>query len=124
MKYLTKLHNHFVIVPVDKAPKNVGIICKSFHLLVLNNEIMRSGNFILSNITVHDKVSKYSSILKEKHNNSFKHSNLPYIYWIPKFHKYSVDFSFITSGKYMVINTFSKFIGICLEHLLEANLIV
>ena len=45
MKYLTKLHNHYGIVPVDKAPKNVGIICKSFYLQVPNNEIMKSGNF-------------------------------------------------------------------------------
>ena len=45
MKYLTKLRNHFVLVPVDKAPKNVGIICKSFYLQVLNNEIMKSGVF-------------------------------------------------------------------------------
>ena len=66
---LTKLHtSHFVIVPGDKAPKNVGIIYKSFYLQVLNNDF-----------TVHDIVSKYSSILKEKHNNSFKHSNLPFI---------------------------------------------
>ena len=121
MKYLTKLHNHFVIIPVDKAPKNVGNICKSFYLQVLNNEIMKSGNFILSDFTVHDIVSKYSPILKEIHNNSFKHSNLPFILWIPKFHKYPVDFRFITSGKYMVINTFSKFIGICLNQLLEVE---
>ena len=62
-----KLHNHFAIVPVDKAPKNDGIICKSFYLQVLDNEIMKSGNFILSDFTVHGIVSNYSSILKEKH---------------------------------------------------------
>ena len=45
MKYLMKLHNHFGIVPVGNAPKNVGIICKSFYLQVLNNKIMKSGNF-------------------------------------------------------------------------------
>ena len=63
MKYLTKLLNHFVIVPADSAPNNFGIICKSFYLQVLNNEIMKSGNFILSDFTVHAIVSKYSSIL-------------------------------------------------------------
>ena len=95
---------------MDKGPKNIGIICKYFYLQMLNDEIVKSGI-----------VSKYSSILKEKHNVSFKQSYLPFIYWIPKFHKYPVDFRFITSGKNTVINTLSKFIGICLKHLLDVG---
>ena len=88
---------------------------------MLNDEIVKSGNFTQSNYTVPDIVSKYSSILKEKHNISFKQSNLPFIYWIPKFHKYPVDFRFITSGKNTVINTLSKFIDICIKHFLDVE---
>ena len=75
MVYMEELHNHFIIVPVDKVPKNIGIICKYFYLQTLNDEIVKSGNFTQSNYTVPDIVSKYSSILKEKHNISFKQSN-------------------------------------------------
>ena len=121
MVYMEELHNHFIIVPLDKAPKNIGIICKYFYLQMLNDEIIKSGDFTQSNYTVPDIVSKYSSILKEKHNISFKQSNLPFLYWISKFHKYPVDFRFITSGKNTVINTLSKFIGICLKHLLDVE---
>ena len=28
--YMEDFHKHMVIVPVDKAAKNVGIICKAF----------------------------------------------------------------------------------------------
>ena len=118
---MEELRNHFIIVPMDRAPKNIRIICKYFYLQTLNDEIVKSGNFTQSNYTVPDIVSKYSSILKEKHNISFKQPNLTFIYWIPKFHKYPVDFRFITSGKNTVINTLSKFIGICLKHLLDVG---
>ena len=30
-RYLEDLHDHFVIVPADKAPNNVVFICKAFY---------------------------------------------------------------------------------------------
>ena len=66
---------------------------------------MKSGNFILSDFSVHDIVANITIPL----------NILTYVLYIG--FKYPVDFRFITSGKYMLINTFSKFIGICLKHL-------
>ena len=41
---LTKLHKDLVMVPVDKAGNNIAIICKSYYISLLNNEIL-SSNF-------------------------------------------------------------------------------
>ena len=36
---LKKLKENFILVPVDKAPRNIAIICKRFYMTVLINEI-------------------------------------------------------------------------------------
>ena len=46
-------------------------------------------------------------------------NNLPFIYWIPKFHKNSIGFRYITSGKYTCVNGMSKKHSACLKSLLE-----
>ena len=38
-QYMNYLHDRFVIVPVDKASNNFGIVCKSFYLDVIKNEL-------------------------------------------------------------------------------------
>ena len=38
-QYIKYLHDRFVIVPVDKANNNFGIVCKSFYLDVIKNEL-------------------------------------------------------------------------------------
>ena len=47
-QYINYLHDRFVIVPVDKASNNFGIVCKSFYLDVIKNEldISDDGNII------------------------------------------------------------------------------
>ena len=47
-KYINYFHDRFVIVPVDKANNNVGIMCKSFYLDFIENEqgISDDGNII------------------------------------------------------------------------------
>ena len=47
-QYINYLHDSFVIVPVDKASNNFGIVCKSFYLDVIKNElgISDDGNII------------------------------------------------------------------------------
>ena len=37
-RYLKALHDHFAIVPADKAPNNVVFICKSFYYSCLRKE--------------------------------------------------------------------------------------
>ena len=47
-QYINYLHDRFVIVPVDKASNNFGIVCKSFYLDVIKNKlgISDDGNII------------------------------------------------------------------------------
>ena len=47
-QYINYLHDRFVIVPVDEASNNFGIVCKSFYLDVFKNElgISDDGNII------------------------------------------------------------------------------
>ena len=42
-RYLEDLHDHFVIVPADKAPNNV-FICKAFYYSCLREELDYSDN--------------------------------------------------------------------------------
>ena len=39
IEYLNELHEKFVLVPIDKAAKNVAIICKKYHVTVILKEI-------------------------------------------------------------------------------------
>ena len=40
--------NKFVVDPVDKAAKIIGIVCKAFYLETLRKKIVDSGNFTIS----------------------------------------------------------------------------
>ena len=58
-------------------------------------------------------------MLKSKYNITNTLPSLPYLFWIPKFHKTPVDFRYITSGRHTVSNVLSKQVSICLKHLLN-----
>ena len=60
--YLDLFHSQFVLVPVDKAGNNIGIICKTFYLNILYEEITESGNFEPSNTTFNEITSNYTDI--------------------------------------------------------------
>ena len=103
-EYLGTFHKYFVIVPVDKAAKNIGIICKAFYIQILKKEIMESGNFKEASVDVDYIINKYSSFVKRYNYKTPNNKDLPFVYWIPKFHKTPIDFRFITSGRNTVIN--------------------
>ena len=46
-------------------------------------------------------------------------ADLPFVYWIPKFHKVPVSFRYITSGRNTCINGLSKILSTALKCLLE-----
>ena len=112
MDYVKEFHNQFVIVPVDKAAKNIGIICKLFYLQVLKGEILSSGNVIHSNKTINNIVHGYYSLIKEK-CNIISTSTTYLIYSIPR------DFRFITSGRLQSSIQYQKKIGNGLQSMLK-----
>ena len=118
--YLKKFQEHFVITPVDKASKNIGIICKQYYLKVLKEEL-NSTHFEPSYLDFQTIISNYSQLSRQSYNmdTTSAPNNLPYIYWIPKLHKSPIGTRFITSGRDTVINILSKKITIGLKHLLK-----
>ena len=117
---LKELHKQFVIVPVDKASANIGIICKAFYLQVLTQEIVNSGNYEPSNYTQKEVMDEYRIKLNQIGDQTEYANNLPFMYWLPKFHKTPIGPRFITSGRYTCINGLSKILSSCLKSLLEA----
>ena len=112
-------YSQLVIVPVNKASNNIGIICKRFYLHILNKEITESGNFEPFNTTSTYINREYNELLKKLGDEQRYAIHLPFIYWIPKFHKNPIGFRYITSGKYTYVNGMSKKRSACLKSLLE-----
>ena len=108
-----------VIVPVDKAAKNVGIICKAFYIQILKEEVVESGNFIEFQDINDGIITRYSSFLKRFNLHIPENKDLPFVYWTPKFHKSPIDFRYITSGRDTVLNELSKYAGIGLKTMLK-----
>ena len=117
--FLQHFHEHFVIVPVDKAAKNIGIICKSFYIQILKKEIQDSGNFSTTSETINSINLRYDNILKRFNCNVTPNNKLPFIYWIPKFHKTPIDFRYITSGRNTIVHKLSNIIGSGLKSMLK-----
>ena len=118
-EFLHDFHEKFVVVPVDKAAKNVGIICKEFYLKVLKNELKDFGNFNEAIFTVDEILKNYALILKKCNYKIPNNKSLPFVYWIPKFHKTPTDFRFITSGRNTILNELSKIAGTGLKNMLK-----
>ena len=84
-------------------------------------EITESCNFEPFNATS-TYINREYAIQLQKIGNEQKYAiNLPFIYWIPKFHKNSIGFRYITSGKYTYINGLSKKLSACLKSLLKSQ---
>ena len=117
--FLTKLQEHFVLVPVDKASKNVCFICKQYYMQTLQDEIINSGNFALVNneegeITRGLKVYLQNYKLLDPANDK-----LPFLYWTLKMHKEPIEPRNITSGKDCITSNLSKVVCPCLQKLLN-----
>ena len=118
-EFMLDFHSKFVVVPVDNAAKNIGIVCKAFYLETLRKEIVDSGNFTISPIDIGTILDKYKAMLIKFNFKPPDIKDLPFIYWIPKFHKIPLDFRYITSGKNTVVNALSKIAGIGLKTMLK-----
>ena len=93
---LSDLHNKYVFVPVDKAPDNIIIICKRYHIetlikkLGLDNCSTPTGNSTYNScqMSFEDIVNTHDTFMNSlgiKLSDDDK--RLPYLYWTPKLHK-------------------------------------
>ena len=101
MQYLEKIHEKFVVVSVDKTSKNIAVICK----LGLTSNI---GNDTYTKVTGTSEsvINRHKEELKENVDISLheKMDMLPFIYWIPKFHKSPIKLSFIFASSKCTTN--------------------
>ena len=59
------------MVPVDKAGNNIAIICKSYYISLLNNEIL-SSNFTEVDSNVEDILNRHKNVSSNKFIGTFK----------------------------------------------------
>ena len=92
LDYLTKLHSKYVITPIDKASKNIAIICKKFYVNSLMEELGIPGNtsptYKLANLDKVSIINVNNTLCSTFLGKRLKESEecLPVIYWIPKMH--------------------------------------
>ena len=113
---LNKLHERFVVVPIDKATGNVAVICKRHYANVLVSELGLKDNNSTTYIQINDTdpdhivdknlddLSKRFGIKDIKSENSC----LPTIYWLPKMHKNPTKSRFIIAAPKCSIKPLSK----------------
>ena len=101
---MEKIHNNFVVVPIDKATGNVGFVCKRFYAEVLIRELgLRDGvsstyksiDLDPQVIIDHDVKTLHDTFKLDVREESKK---LPHIYWLPKLHKNPIKFRFIIAA--------------------------
>ena len=113
---LRSLQKDFVLIPVDKASKNIAIVCKKYYIQVLNEEIENSSTF--EHIS-DDDPNTFVSNLKSSSNIKFDNCKLPSMYATAKMHKIPKKFRFITSGRNTLLSNLSENVGMCLKLLVK-----
>jgi hypothetical protein len=92
LDYLSSFHKQFVIAPIDKASKNVAMICKRFYITKILDELGIPGNrsptYLLSHLNRDSLIETNNMLCKKFLNRELLESqkSLPVIYWMPKMH--------------------------------------
>ena len=112
-RYLDDLHDHFVIVPEDKAPNNVVFICKAFYYSCLRTELDDSDNRNASSTYQRTNLNNeilinHRSVLSLFGVNTKDDIDLPSLYWTPKLHKNPYKQRFIAGSSSCFTKPLSK----------------
>ena len=94
---LEELRDNFVLVPVDKAAKNVAVICKQFYMKVLLDEMESNSETYIRRQEDYSDLSGIHQEYLRSLNLPPQCDKLPYTYWTPKFHKPTLSQRFIVS---------------------------
>ena len=116
---MNPVQEHFVLVRVDKASKNVSFICKQYYMPTLQHEIINSGNFALVNNEEGEITRELKVYLQNYKLLDPANGKLPLLYWTPKMHKGPIEPRNITSGKDCITSNLSKVVCLCLRKLLN-----
>ena len=115
---LKKLHEDFVIVPVDKAGCNVAFVCKNYYMGVLLKEVTQSTNFNIPRKSSDEIIHECNQFL-DRHGIHSQSNRLPFLYWTAKMHKNPSSYRYITSGIDTIQSELSKNITHSLKLLLK-----
>ena len=104
---LSDLHSKYVVVPADKAPNNIIIICTMYYIeilikeLGLNNCSTTTGNstYTSCQMSFEDIANTHDTFMKSLGIElSDDDERLPYLYWTPKLHKSPAKHRFIAGS--------------------------
>ncbi len=109
---LKDLKRHLVLVPVDKAADNVAFVCKRLYAQTLRDELRSDSKaYVSENRNVADVVSEHLRVLGPMKLLTRHETRLPYLYWMPKFHKNPIGKRFIAASSQCTTSTCSKLLS-------------
>jgi hypothetical protein len=96
---LNYFHEFFVLCPIDKASKNVAIICKKYYVETIINECRLNTKSYsdVSTLSIDDIYSEQLQYLKRIGLKSDVKDSLPHMVLFPKFHKPKLSQRFVVS---------------------------
>ena len=94
------IRKHFVLCPVDKATKNVAIICKQYYLSNIIHECQ--SNEGIDEVSGEKEINDINRVIYEFLEEvgikvDSKIENLPHMFSSPKFHKPNLKFRYVIS---------------------------
>ena len=101
------IHKDFAVVPIDKATRNIALVCKRFYASVITRELGLSNNSSkdtnknaggLSANDIIDGNIRDLKIIFGIDNIPIENHRLPNMYWMPKMHKNPVKARFIIAS--------------------------
>ena len=125
LEYLKTLHSKYVITPIDKASKNIAIICKKFYINSLMDELGIPGNssatYEVSHIEKTSIINLNKTLCSKFLGKKLKESEeqLPTIYWIPKMHYTPTRKRFIIASSTCSTKPISKITSRIFKHIFQ-----
>ena len=118
-KDLNYFHNHFVLCPVEKASKNIAVVCKHYYLSTLINECLRNTQSYssITDISIDDICSNVKKFMSNscQINVSSLDNSLPHMVLFPKFHKPRLSQRFVVSYSNCTVKPLAKGLTLALK---------
>ena len=119
---IKEFHREYVMVPADKAPNNVVVVCRLHYVSTLKQELGGTRAYLetytdeLSVVNAHlnDLPVKFSVCVNEGQDK------FPTMYWLPKLHKRPYKARFIANSSFSTTTELSKlYIVLLLSNLMS-----
>ena len=126
---LRRLQDNYVIAVVDKAGRNYSFTCKWYYLKIIYNEIgiLDVNN---NNNNTYERINEDEAEVIQNQVNFLQsvnirvkpeNQNLPFMYWIPKFHKNPVKARFIVSSSVCATKELASLISKALKLIMKGR---